>query len=290
MLSHRHQLTLAVAPLIVAALVACADNSPVAPTSSVAPTAPSMNVISVAAGSVQLCAEGAAGLHAYTLSYTGGVGSTDIYATPLGTSFSLMAGSCATVFTATPTEFVQLDPLASIVVTHVSAPAGSVFDYSLLTEFDEQAPCNPANLACGADVKGTNAATTARANAYHGSVISTWTVPLGCALSQGYWKNHTDKWPSPFSPSASFFGSGSTWLEMFNTPVRGSAYVQLAYQYEAAALNVASGAYMPPSIKTVFDAANAYFGGGAGGDLTLWATTLESYNLGLTAGGPPACI
>lgn len=286
--AQRHQITLAIAPLLVAALVACTDNSPVAPTEStrLAPSTPAMNVVAATAGSIQLCAVGGTGLHGYTLSFTPGPGSSDTYATPLGTSFNMMAGTCATVFTASLTEPLLLDPVASVLVTHVSGPVGTAFDHSLLTEYDEQAPCTP---ACGADVLGTSSAITGRVNAYHGTVISTFSVPLGCAFSQGYWKNHTDSWPSPYSPDASFFGSGSTWLEMFNMPPRGSAYVQLAHQYEAAALSVANGAYMPPSTKPFFDAAAAFFGGGASGNLLEWADKLDSYNNGLAAGGPPHC-
>jgi hypothetical protein len=72
----------------------------------------------------------------------------------------------------------------------------------------------------------------------------------GCVLTQGYWKNHADPekqydeaWDSVGGPEALFFDTGSTWLEVLNTPpAGGNAYYILAHQYIAAILNGFNGA------------------------------------------------
>lgn len=289
MSKHAFWSGLAIGSLVLSTALACSEGTISAPDRLRPPEAPSKNVIQAVAGSVQLCTRGVPGLSTYALSYVGGVGSSDVYATPQGNSITMLSGDCATVFTATLTEPLLLDPVATVSLNQNSHPAGSVFSYTLLTEYDEQAPCNPDTDPCGADVKGTSASLSVRANAYHGSVVSYWNAPLGCAYTQGYWKNHTSSWPAGYSPTAMFYASGKSWIDLFNTPPKGSAYIILAHQYMAAALNVANGAYMPPTTQTTFDAAAAYFAGGAGGDLTAWASILDNYNNGLVAGGPPHC-
>lgn len=131
-------------------------------------------------------------------------------------------------------------------------------------------------------------------NFYHGSVVSYWNEEVvhdvtGCTLTLGYWKNHTSNWPSPYSPNDAFFNSGKSWIQILNTPPKGSAYLILAHQYIAAALNVAAGASMPADVQTAFDNATNYFQNGGSGDLTGWATILDNYNNGLAAGGPAHC-
>jgi hypothetical protein len=286
-IASRHS-KLALVPLMLAAVAACSDSSISGP-NRLTPNAPTANVATSVPGTVLLCARGFAGLSTYSLSYTPGSGSSDTYALPLGNSVALLAGSCATVFTATLTEPLLFDPTASVAITQLTTPAGSVLDYTISTEFAVQPICNPDTDPCGFDTKGTSALVNIQLNAYHGSVVTYFAAALGCAYSQGFWKNHTSSWPAGYSPSAAFFSSGKTWLEMFNTPPKGDAYYILAHQYGAAALNVANGAYMPPTTKTVFDAAAAYFAGGAGGDLTAWASVLDSFNNGLVIGGPPHC-
>jgi hypothetical protein len=281
---------LALALPMLAAIGACSDTSVLAP-ERLAATGPSKNVIAGVAGSAQVCARGVAGQSSYTVSYTPGPGSTDTYALPQGAAFTLSSGSCVTVFTATLTDPLALDPEAHVIVTQVSGPVGSVLDYTIVTQMSEQAACIPESVPCGTDVTGTSATVDLRVNAYHGSVVSFWNkVPaLGCAFTQGYWKNHTNNWPAGYSPNATFYSSGLTWINLWNTPPKGSAYIILAHQFMAATLNVANGAYMPPATKTVYDAAAAYFAGGAGGDLISWAAILDAYNNGLASGGPPHC-
>ncbi len=83
--------------------------------------------------------------------------------------------------------------------------------------------------------------------------------PVGCVLSQGFWKTHPNAWPAGHDPDASFFSSGKTWLEVLWTAPRGDAYFILAHQYIAAALNVAAGAVMPSDVQDAFNDATDWF-------------------------------
>ncbi|HEU4721989.1 MAG TPA: hypothetical protein VFS59_11550 [Gemmatimonadaceae bacterium] len=239
-------------------------------------------------GTMQLCVRGFAGMSTFSVGYTPD-GSSDVYALPLGANVAVLAGTCATVFTATLTEPLNYDPPATVHLVQLTNPVGSVFDHTLTTQYTVQAPCNPEAEPCGDDVKGTSTSTDVKMNAYHGSVVTYFNAALGCAYSHGYWKGHTESWPAGSDPTDPFFSSGTTWLGIMQAPPKGDPYVILAQQYVAAALNVANGAYMPPLVKTAFDAATAYFGGGAGGNLTGWASTLDGYNTGLALSGPPHC-
>jgi hypothetical protein len=111
----------------------------------------------------------------------------------------------------------------------------------------------------------------------------------GCTYTQGYWKNHPSAWPAGYSPNATFFFSGQTWLEVLWTPPRGDEYYILAHQYIAAVLNVANGATAPDSVQAAIDAATAYFqGASASRDQVLaWADTLAQFNEGYL--GPGHC-
>jgi hypothetical protein len=121
---------------------------------------------------------------------------------------------------------------------------------------------------------------------------------LGCTYTQGYWKTHSlagpagpydDGWKNlagGLEQNTIFFNSGKTWLALWNTPPRGSAYIQLAHQYMAAKLNVLNGASAPASVTSAIAAAEAYFTSGTG-NITGLASTLGSYNEGLI--GPGHC-
>ena len=116
--------------------------------------------------------------------------------------------------------------------------------------------------------------------------------PVGCTFTQGYWKNHTNVWPAPYSPGAPFFGSGQTWLQNFNTPPKGNAYYNLSHQYMAAVLNGANGASAPAAVQAAIATSTAYFNNPSGSTLTRQdlidlSDTLDNYNNGL--GGVPHC-
>ena len=103
--------------------------------------------------------------------------------------------------------------------------------------------------------------------------------PVGCTLTQGYWKTHSIRGPAPFddnwnnipalpyapgtwggtAENTVFFFSGQTWYQVFWTPPSGgNAYYQLAHQYEAAVLNILNGAD-PSAVTATLNSALALF-------------------------------
>jgi hypothetical protein len=149
-----------------------------------------------------------------------------------------------------------------------------------------------------------------------GNNFGNW-YPLGCTLTQGYWKTHSEYGPAPEDegwyeigdvdgdgvsegPNEDFFDSGQTWLETFQTnPRGGNAYYTLAHQYMAAMLNVANGASPMAINQTLADAAallEAYSSARTiprnSPDRALaimLADILDDYNNGTLLGGPPHC-
>lgn len=143
----------------------------------------------------------------------------------------------------------------------------------------------------------------------------------GCTLTQGYWGDKPDViWPSPYSRDNAFFLATSistttnkgvvsctpdpsliplTWQQVMDTDVSISqGYYQLAHQYIAAALNVASGASVPQGVQDTLDAAKTWLetnapcactANGSCGIQKDWAATLDLYNNGSYPGGPPHC-
>lgn len=198
-------------------------------------------------------------------------------------SLTIVAGgadACAVVFTRTQTSGIT-DPPAVITVTQAAA-AGSIL--SAITAVSSVIP--PVT-----DV----AARTAKVgvNAFHSaSVIFTSVaqpVVRGCTYTQGWYKNHTEQWPAGFSPSAIFYSSGKSWIDLYNTPPKGSKYIILAHQYMTAKMNIASGASVPAAVQSAYDAATAYFAAGGVGDIDGLSTVLDAYNNGVAAGGPAHC-
>ncbi|HLP79743.1 MAG TPA: hypothetical protein VK158_03865 [Acidobacteriota bacterium] len=133
-------------------------------------------------------------------------------------------------------------------------------------------------------------------------------VVCGCTLTQGYWKTHSlagkapydDNWKNvgPLEHNTKFYLSGQTWLQVFNTPVAGNAYYQLAHQYMAAKLNVMNGASAPASVTNAITQAEALFAAKTpaqvkamkGSQTAQWVTLagiLGSFNEG--AIGPGHC-
>ncbi|KAA3437594.1 hypothetical protein [Rufibacter hautae] len=129
----------------------------------------------------------------------------------------------------------------------------------------------------------------------------------GCTYTQGYWKNHaTGKkrdatWGN--LANSTFYGSGMTYLQLFNTPPKGgNAYINLAHQYMAAKLNLMQ-ASSTPEVDAAFAAATAYFSAMSGGSyrntisnpyttvdrntLLRWKDILGAYNEGKI--GPGHC-
>jgi hypothetical protein len=135
-------------------------------------------------------------------------------------------------------------------------------------------------------------------------VIVTVPCPEGCTLTQGYWKTHSvlgpakkadPTWDLVGGPNATFFLSGQTWYQVFWTAPKGNAYYILAHQYEAAKLNILSGADSTTAVDNAITAAETFFNTytptnwpkSMKNQLTTLAGILGSYNEGLT--GPGHC-
>lgn len=159
----------------------------------------------------------------------------------------------------------------------------------------------PAGAINSYDVN-TRTATVA-VNADYSTVVTfnnVYTPPppsIGCTYTQGYWKNHSAAGPAPYDDgwkalagglehNTIFYSSGKTWLALFRTPVRGSAYVSLAHQYMAAKLNVLNGAAAPTNVLAALATAESYFGGSSV-SITGLASLLDEYNNGRL--GTPHC-
>jgi hypothetical protein len=139
------------------------------------------------------------------------------------------------------------------------------------------------------------------------------TVPCagGCTLTQGYWKTHSKYGPAPSDPAwnnltpsgpdTTFFLSGQTWYQVFNTsPAGGNAYYILAHQYMAARLNILNGASSTAAVDAALAWSTTFFNtytpaqiGALKGSTAPRptaisnASTLESFNSGAT--GPGHC-
>jgi len=103
---------------------------------------------------------------------------------------------------------------------------------------------------------------------------------LGCTLTQGYWKTHSQVGPAPYDDNwknlfetiyddgdldnkeegENFYTSGQTWLEVFWTaPKGGNGYYSLAHQFEAAVLNTLNGATAPEDVEDAIAWSHNFF-------------------------------
>jgi hypothetical protein len=123
----------------------------------------------------------------------------------------------------------------------------------------------------------TNTATLST-NTTGTTASSSWTVnvrvpacPVGCTLTQGYWKTHTkygpakhrdDTWDQilPDGEDTTFYLSGQTYYQVLWTPpAGGNPYYQLAHQYIAALLNKLNGAATTPEVEAALAWADNFF-------------------------------
>ncbi|HMN08989.1 MAG TPA: hypothetical protein PKC83_09415 [Gemmatimonadaceae bacterium] len=291
--------------LAVAALVAaCADQpTPFAPT--LAPSAPSLAVTGKPnlndrgsfEGELWVCKDGTPSAVSFNFDYVvtnasdGSTVASGTVAVPMGQC--VMAASTGTAgggFNASVTEQTPLAAdwaLTSIVaefpsgINNPMVPVVNVVSYNVSNV--------RINNDWGAVVTFTNTYTPPPPPSY-------------CTLTQGYWKNHTEDWDSGQNYVDSgdiFYNSGKTYIEIMNTPPKGgNAYLQLAHQFIAASLNVGgtSGSGIA-AVDAALAGADAYFAAAAAGipaptgatktQLQAWASTLGSFNEGLT--GPGHC-
>ncbi len=121
------------------------------------------------------------------------------------------------------------------------------------------------------------------------SIHVTVACDQGCTLTQGYWKTHADPsnakkfdttWnllPGGLGPNTTFFLSGTTWINVFNTPPAGNFYYQLAHQYMAAVLNKLNGASSTAAVDAAITSATNFFNtytpaaGGCAGEVVFGA-------------------
>ncbi len=98
---------------------------------------------------------------------------------------------------------------------------------------------------------------------YGGSVVSEYssslfvtTLPddVGCVLTQGFWKNHAEAWPTNSLTLGTVVYTQAQLLDILNTPAEGNGLIFLSHQLIAAKLNVASGALTPGTLIADADA------------------------------------
>ena len=199
--------------------------------------------------------------------------------------------------------------------TVCAGTADKTFNYPLTFGTPDTADVQ---LECGENTH-TNTATSVT-NDTDTPDTSSWTVTatvecnVGCTLTQGYWKTHSQFGPAPFDDAwftigdvdgdgtsegaaERFFSSGKTWYQILWTPPSGgNAYLQLAHQYIAAKLNIVNGADTTAAVNAAIAGAEAFFPGktpstslnNATKNLAKgWATTLDQFNNG--AIGPGHC-
>jgi hypothetical protein len=116
-----------------------------------------------------------------------------------------------------------------------------------------------------------NTATIVETGQNDSASVTVTCTPLpapGCTATLGYWKTHSTygpaskpdaTWNLVGGPDAAFFSSGMSWHQLFWTPVRGSAYVNLAHQYMAARLNILAGASSTPQVDAAIAWATTFF-------------------------------
>jgi hypothetical protein len=120
----------------------------------------------------------------------------------------------------------------------------------------------------------------------------------GCTLTQGYWKNHADKWPVTTLTLGGQTYTQTELLAILRQPVKGNGLISLAHQLIAAKLNVANGAKCT-AVNALIADADAMIGSlvvppsGTGSlstsSVSSLVTALDNFNNGLIAGCPGHC-
>jgi len=225
-----------------------------------------------------------------------------------GLTFTLHPGQCLIVWA----NGEQIGPNADTVFVKEIVPAGYTTTSQITTIKREGPPgsgvftttVNPATSASavkglvgGYEVPGLTVTFT-------NTAIPTPPPPgPGCTLTQGYWKNHEEKWPAPYSATAPWMKAGhlvnnTTWDGLMETaPKGGNSYLQLAHQWIAATLNAASGASLPANVQSTLAASEAWLVANTpatgpvpfvkNDQATAWASVLDDFNNGLS--GTPHC-
>ncbi len=291
--------------LAVAALVAaCADQpTPFAPT--LAPSAPSLAVTGKPdlnaprsfEGEVWVCKDGTPSAVSFNFDYV--VTKVSDGSTYASGTVAVPMGQCVLAYT------LDVDGLYNASVTEKTPLPANWSLTSIIYEYgtgvESYSPAPVVNLV-GSNVSGVRISNDWGAVMTFTNTYTPPPPPSYCTLTQGYWKNHTEDWDSGQNYVDSgdiFYNSGKTYIEIMNTPPKGgNAYLQLAHQFIAASLNVGgtSGSGIA-AVDAALAGADAYFAAAAAGipaptgatktQLQAWASTLGSFNEGLT--GPGHC-
>jgi hypothetical protein len=262
---------------LVAVVAACSESSNNPATTSLGPTMANVGAVGVVdTGEFELCKHGTSGTFNYSVD---GGGSQSV---------TLADGECA-VLAANSNLGAGTH---NVSVTEV-ADAAIVLDSIVPTKNTIFLPGGTR----GAPITGTSTYAS-NYNGDNGVLVEFYNSPApppppgGCTFTLGYWKNHLSAWPAAFSPNATFYTSGQTWIQVLNTSPKGNAYYILAHQFIAATLNVANGATAPANIAQTLSDAATYFQNPGGStltktQLTAMATLLDNWNQGLL--GNPHC-
>ena len=81
-----------------------------------------------------------------------------------------------------------------------------------------------------------------------------------CVHTQGYWKNHPDKWPVNSLKIGNIIYTKTQLLAIFNEPAAGNGLISMTHQLIAAKLNVLSGAVVTAVITSAIATADAMIG------------------------------
>ena len=81
-----------------------------------------------------------------------------------------------------------------------------------------------------------------------------------CVHTQGYWKNHANKWPVNSLKIGNIIYTKTQLLAIFNQPAAGNGLISMTHQLIAAKLNVLSGAVVTAVITSAIATADAMIG------------------------------
>jgi len=216
--------------------------------------------------------------------------------TPL-TSVTVNAGSAASFTTtasgAGPFSFVWRKGATVLAsggaITIISTATTSALNIASATAADAGNYSVEVSGACGPAATSDSA------------VLTVNQASAGCVYSHGYWKNHAAQWPVSTLTLGSQTYTKTELLALLGAAAKGDASIILAHQHIAAKLNIANGASATVVAATVQTADNwlSQFSGklpygvkssSSQGQVAVnLADTLDRYNNGALAGGPPHC-
>jgi hypothetical protein len=226
---------------------------------------------------------------------------------PVASGITDFSGTASVDFTGATIE--EIDECVNVTDDHkgtlgtvcASDALPKVFTYTITIGPFTADECGPHTFQNTATFTTNDTSTTGES-----SVTVNIDVPcVGCTLTQGYWKTHSVYGPAKKSdptwdllangPDTPFFLSSKTWYQVFWIAPKGNPYYILAHQYEAAKLNILSGASSTASVDAAIAWAENFFSTytptswpkGLKSQIISNAGILGSYNEGLI--GPGHC-